>query len=154
VAHGGLNDREQQGRRRAEPITARAVRPANLLEFLFRKERVITCAPFGPQSDVVRAIRWDGSFGSVKQRGTLHVCRTGLATYRGGDSFTTSHEAATIFNGGAHVFGAGLDVQSGFSRFVSLQHRFGGGSRRHFLCGPRGQPVTEAPRIFSGKART
>ena len=56
-------------------------------KFLFRKERVITCAPFGPESDVVRAVRWDGGWGSVKQRRTIRVCRTGLTPFRRDDSF-------------------------------------------------------------------
>jgi hypothetical protein len=123
-------------------------------KFLFRKERVITCAPFGPESDVVRAVRWDGGWGSVKQRRTIRVCRTGLYPFHHGDGFQTSNAAAVTFRASVHVFGAGLDVQSGFSQYVSIHFRFGGPPRRvHWLCGSHGAPITEASRIFSGRAR-
>jgi hypothetical protein len=140
----------EQSRSRRGPYARRL-----FSKFLFRKERVITCAPFGPESDVVRAVRWDGGWGSVKQRGTIRVCRTGLFPYSGGDRFATSSEAAAIFHAGVHVFGASLDVQSGFSEYVSTEFKFGGSrNKRHWLCGPRGVPITDAARIFSGKART
>ena len=102
----------------------------------------------------MRAVRWDGGWGSVKQRRTIRVCRTGLTPFGGDDTFTTANAAAAIFHAGVHVFGAGLDVQSGFSQYVSLHFRFGGPHRRvHYLCGERGVPITEASRIYSGKAR-
>jgi hypothetical protein len=145
------NDRgAEQTRSRRGPYARRL-----FSKFLFRKERVITCAPFGPESDVVRAVRWDGGWGSVKQRGTIRVCRTGLTPFAGDDTFSTSNAAAVIFRAGLHVFGAGIDVQSGFSQYVSIHFRFGGSRRKaHYLCGARGVPVTEASRIYSGKART
>ncbi len=140
----------EQSRSRRGPYARRL-----FSKFLFRKERVITCAPFGPESDVVRAVRWDGGWGSVKQRRTIRVCRTGLFPYAGGDRFATSTQAAVIFHAGVHVFGAGLDVQSGFSQYVSVEYKFGGSRhQQHWLCGPGGAPITEAARIFSGKART
>jgi hypothetical protein len=122
-------------------------------QFQYQLSDTIVCAPYGPKYPTVKAQRWNGGFNDRKQTGTLFVCRGGI-NYRGGDTFNRTDSSATIWKAGGGAFGASLDVQSGFSKFVRISYKFGGSNARvHRLCGSGGRAPTDAPRIFSGKAR-
>lgn len=108
----------------------------------------------GVKKRIVRGTRWIGGLGSTPLTGTTKVCnpRNPLTTaYRGNDEFKRDEKSARSFSGGVKVFGAGLDVKSGYSGTVSVEYLFGGSSKKaHYLCGERGKSPSQGGRIFSG----
>jgi hypothetical protein len=100
----------------------------------------------------VRAERWNGGVYTQPSPGrTLRVCGRHAPPYYGGDEFQRDSSSAVTWSNGVTVFGIGLSVRSGFSRFVQTLFHFGGSRRkRHVLCGDGGLPATTAYRIFSG----
>lgn len=126
-------------------------------EFQFEKTRKSSGCT-GVVKHEVRAIKWLGDGTSKKQRGAIRVCsktdRLKTAIHEGGRGYRRDREDATEWEGGANVYGIGLNVKSGYSKAVRAKWKFGGPRKRlHYLCGDDGPP-TEAGRIFSGLARS
>ncbi len=99
----------------------------------------------------IRAEEWRGGLRSHKQRGTLGRCNPGYP-YEGGSTVTRTSKKAVSWSRGVSVFGVGLTVRSGFSKWVQTQYKFGGPDRRkHWVCGSHGESPFTAKRIFSGR---
>ena len=104
----------------------------------------------------IRAKRWLGDHTSKKQRNAIRVCnksdRVKTSRYTGRGYRRASGEAVG-WEGGASVFGVGLTVRSGYSKFIRAKWNWGGPrGRPHYLCGDDGPPTTSG-RIFSGLKR-
>jgi hypothetical protein len=110
-----------------------------------------TCAVW---DHYIRATGWLlGTDFDTEQAGALDKCDTRwLGRNGGGGGFVRNANHAVRWTQGAAAFGVWLTTQSGFSRYVTTECKFGGPmSKNHYLCGPDGkQDPSTAGRIFSG----
>ena len=131
-------------------ITQRALSGEHLLvRSRFIYERYEYKCPSGKGERVVPA-RW---MGDVQAQPTaVRGCRRTIEEHRGyygpNGGFTRVKEKAVRWTGAAEAFGASLTAQSGYSKYVWSDWRFGRGSH-HVLCGDNGPPW-EAGHIFAG----
>jgi hypothetical protein len=102
----------------------------------------------------VKATKWlVGQKNGADVHSFDHQC---LSTYRdfaepfvrGGQAHTYGQKART-WDGGASVFGASLDIRSGFSRWVRAEWHFGKKFNQYWLCG-NNKDFADASRIFAG----
>lgn len=124
-------------------------------EFRHQKARNNTCAVW---EQVIRTTSWlGGDDDRQRQKGALDRCDPSAfpAGFRSGGTFYRDRNAAVRWTRAVAAFGVNLTAQSGFSKNVTLEYRWGGPpGKQHYLCGPDGrQSPMDAGRVFSGALR-
>lgn len=107
-------------------------------------------------------VRWIKRVRHRHQRHTLHRCpRKPKLAWRRHTGFSRTHHRFKRYHGGFSIgpsyHGWGITFNgsgtSGASEFARLSMSFGGGPKRHYVCGKHGKTAFSTHRVFSGARR-